>query len=1119
MAIKKKDKKNISKNPSESYGASSITVLKGLEPVRKRPGMYIGGTSIEGLHHLIWEVVDNSIDEAMAGYCKNIHVTLHKGTKVTITDDGRGIPVETHKATKKSTLETVMTILHAGGKFGDGGYKVSGGLHGVGVSVVNALSILVRVEVKRDGYLWSQEYKRGKTSTKVIKEKKAKGTGTSVIFEPDPEIFPKIEFDWKTIITHLRQQAYLTKGVKISISDERTGHELAPKIPRALTFYFEGGILSYVRFLNRSEKVVHENPFYVEKAQGDVLVEVALQYTQEINGIEMAFANNIYTPEGGAHLMGFRTSVTRVINDYARKNGYLKEKEDNLTGDDVREGQTAVISLKLPNPQFEGQTKAKLGNSEIRPIVSSVVAEYFAQFLEEHPQDARQIMAKTLLACKARLAAKAAKDTVIRKGIMDGLSLPGKLADCSSKNPEESELYIVEGDSAGGCFDGNTKISLADGRDLSLKELVKEWKQNKQNYCYTIKNNNSIGIEKILNPRITKRNAQVIKIILDNNEGIIATPDHKFMLRDGKYIKAQDLKSDMSLMPFINKLSQRKGRITIEGYKMIFDPKNHHWIFAHSLADKYNLEHNVYNEENENYYRHHFDFNKLNNDPNNIVRMTKDQHLKLHQDFASTTLHRKDTIEKCNKIKKTQAYRQKISQTMKKMGNLLSQRAKKQWKNSDYKEYMAEKYLEFYNSNKAYQKKTLQRLDKEQKEYWAKKENRQKQSEKTKKYFENNPEMKLHLVKKAEAEWSDKALLSWRKNETKKQWTKEFRQKRKEAYSQTYLNSSLQFAKKILEQNGSIDSYDQERNSLEKKNTNLLKATTLVKRFFEGKKENFYEAVKNYNHKIKCIKKISKKIDVYDFEVPNSHNFALSSGIFVHNSAKQGRDRTFQAILPLRGKILNVERARIDKMLTSKEIKALIIAMGMGVGEEKEIEKMRYHRIIIMTDADVDGAHIRTLLLTFFYRYYQEIIKKGYLYIAQPPLYRIEKGKKVNYAYSDQEKVKILKEIEKLPAKKTKKSKIEKAGFTIKELKEGDEVAEEEKMTGVNIQRYKGLGEMNPSQLWETTMDPQNRVMLKVNVEDVAKADETFDILMGNEVEPRKRFIQTHATSVKNLDI
>lgn len=685
MVINKKDKKTTPKNSSESYGASSITVLKGLEPVRKRPGMYIGGTSMEGLHHLIWEVVDNSIDEAMAGYCKNITVTLFEGNKVTVTDDGRGIPVEIHKATKKSTLETVLTVLHAGGKFGGGGYKVSGGLHGVGVSVVNALSQYLKAEVTRDGYVWEQEYKRGKAQGKIKKAKKASGTGTSITFDPDPEIFPKIEFDWKTIVTHLRQQAYLTKGVKISITDKRKGHELAPNIPRALTFYFEGGILSYVKFLNRTEKVVHSNPFYIEKAKDDVLVEVALQYTEEIKGIEMTFANNIYTPEGGTHLMGFRTAVTRVINDYARKNGYLKEKEDNLTGDDVREGQTAVVSLKLPDPQFEGQTKAKLGNSEIRPIVSSIVYEYFSQFLEEHPQDARQIIAKTLLACKARLAAKAAKETVIRKGIMEGLTLPGKLADCSSRKPEESELYIVEGDSAGG-------------------------------------------------------------------------------------------------------------------------------------------------------------------------------------------------------------------------------------------------------------------------------------------------------------------------------------------------------------------------------------------------------------------------------------------------SAKQGRDRNFQAILPLRGKILNVERARIDKMLSSKEIKALIIAMGMGVGEEKEIEKMRYHRIIIMTDADVDGAHIRTLLLTFFYRYYSEIIEKGYLYIAQPPLYRVEKNKKVNYAYTDQDKEKILKEIEQLPAKKSKKSKIEKAGFTVKELADG-ETAGEEKIAGVNIQRYKGLGEMNPEQLWETTMDPKNRVMLQVKVEDAVKADETFDILMGNEVEPRKRFIQTHAAKVKNLDI
>lgn len=653
--------KKISKRPTKvenSYSAKDITVLEGLDPVRKRPGMYIGGTSLDGLHHLIWEVVDNSIDEAMAGHCENIEVIIHKDNKVTVTDDGRGIPVEKHKVTKKSALETVLTTLHAGGKFEGVGYKVAGGLHGVGVSVVNALSRSLKAEVKRDGYVFEQEYVQGKAKTKLKKGKKTSETGTKITFDPDPEIFDKIEFSWKKIIDHVRQQAYLTRNVRVKVIDKRELPGKSNKFPRELSFYFDGGIVSYLKHLNEGENLIHENPFYMEKEQDNVLVEIAMQYTDEIKGFETSFANNIHTPEGGTHLMGFKSALTRVINDYARKNDFIKGKDENLTGDDVREGLTVIISIKLPNPQFEGQTKAKLGNAEVRTIVQSLMHDSFSAFLEEHPQDARQMLGKCMLAQKARKAAKAAKDTVIRKGALDGLTLPGKLADCSSKEAEKCELYIVEGDSAGG-------------------------------------------------------------------------------------------------------------------------------------------------------------------------------------------------------------------------------------------------------------------------------------------------------------------------------------------------------------------------------------------------------------------------------------------------SAKGGRDRTFQAIFPLRGKILNIERARLDKVLSSKEIKSLIIAMGMGVGEELDLSKLRYHRIIIMTDADVDGAHIRTLLLTLFYRYFEPLVEAGHLYIAQPPLYSVKVGKESQYAYTEEDKNEII------------------ASFK-KEVKKGAKV---------NIQRYKGLGEMNPEQLWETTMNPENRVMLKVSVEEAQKADKTFDTLMGSEVEPRRRFIQNRAKDVKNLDV
>jgi DNA gyrase subunit B len=416
------------KAKSSDYGAAQITVLEGLDPVRKRPGMYIGNTSTEGLHHLIWEVVDNSIDEAMAGHCDRIVVTLLPGGRVSVEDNGRGIPVEIHKTTKKSTLETVLTVLHAGGKFGDGGYKVSGGLHGVGVSVVNALSNYVKAEVKRDGKLWMQEYKRGKPQGKVRPDGAARGTGTTITFEPDGEIFTTLEFKLDYILDHLRQQAYLTKGVRIVIDDHRT------KPHTSYSFYFEGGVASYVKHLNHTKEPKHENVFYVEKESDKVTVEAALQYTDDYKETVFSFANNIFTTEGGTHLVGFRTALTRSINSYARKQGFLKEKDENLTGEDIREGLTGIVSIKLPEPQFEGQTKAKLGNADIKPIVDSIVAEAFATYLEEHPRDGEAIIGKAVLAARARVAARAARDSVLRKGALDGFALFGKLADCLLKD-------------------------------------------------------------------------------------------------------------------------------------------------------------------------------------------------------------------------------------------------------------------------------------------------------------------------------------------------------------------------------------------------------------------------------------------------------------------------------------------------------------------------------------------------------------------------------------------------------------------------------------------------------------------------------------------------------------
>jgi DNA gyrase subunit B len=782
------------KNESE-YKAKQIQVLEGLQAVRKRPAMYIGDTGVRGLHHLIYEVVDNSIDEALAGYCTEIIVVLNKDGSCTVIDNGRGIPVDIHPTEGRPALEVVMTKLHAGGKFEKKAYKVSGGLHGVGVSAVNALSKTLIVTVKRDGKLYSQEYAKGNPVADMKELGTSEGTGTEVKFYPDTEIFPETLFQYEIVESRLRELAFLNKGIKIALKDDRTGKEEV--------FQYEGGLKAFVEYLNKGKVVLHEI-IYIEKEKAETGVELAMQYNEAYKETVFSFANDINTHEGGTHLNGFKAALTRAINNYIKKNNLGEQ----ISGEDSREGLTAIVSVKLMEPQFEGQTKTKLGNSDIKGIVESMVSDKLSEFLEEHPAIAKAICAKCMIAARAREAAIKARELTRRKGVLNHGSLPGKLADCSSREPAKSELFIVEGDSAGGCFSGDTKVALVDGRNLTFKQLVEENKQGKRIFCYTIKKDGTIGIEEIKNPRITKRNAEVIKVALDNGEEIICTPDHLFMTRDGSYKKAEQITIKDSLMPFADRLSE-----------------NH-----------------------------------------------------------------------------------------------------------------------------------------------------------------------------------------------------------------------LEPAK---------------------------------------------EAVANYNHKIARIERLNNQIDVYDIEVPNTHNFALASGVFVHNSAKQGRNRDIQAILPLRGKILNVEKARLNKIIENEQIGILITVLGTGISDEFKLEEARYHKIIIMTDADVDGNHIACLLLTFFFRYMKPLIEAGYVYLAQPPLYGIKKGNSIRYVFNDAEKDKLVSELGK----------------------------------DVNIQRYKGLGEMNPKQLWETTMDPELRVLKQITIEDAILADQTFTMLMGEEVEPRRRFIETHAKEVKELDI
>src|SRR3989338_4278479 len=673
----------------KAYDASSITVLEGLEPVRKRPGMYIGTTGPDGLHHLVWEIFDNARDEAMGGFADDIEVALLPDGYIRVADNGRGVPVGIHPKTKVSALETIMTTLHAGGKFGgeDSGYKISGGLHGVGASVVNALSEHTKAVGHQDGGMHMQEYKIGKPVAKVKKIGISKEHGTIVLFKPDAIIFKEgIEWNLEKIVTHLRQQAYLVKGVRVSIIDARNSQDAFQTekiflrayvfdVP-SMTFYFEGGLKSLVAFYNNHQTPVHKNIFYVDRELDGVNVEVALQYVDDITSRITAFANNTYNSEGGTHITGFKTALTRSLNTYGRNANILKEKDENFTGDDVLEGITAVVSVKLPEIQFEGQTKAKLGSVEAQGAVATIFSEALGSFLEENPDDARSIINKVLLALKARKAAKAAKDSVLRKGALEGMTLPGKLADCQVKSAAEAELFIVEGDSAGGCFSGDTCIALTDGRSISFKELVQEYKDGKKNYCYTIGASGDIEVAEIKDPRVTKRNASVIKIVLDNGEEIICTPNHRFMIRDGNYKEAHTLSTDDSLMPLRRQLYRLGKRITIKGYELVYTPASHRWI----LESK------------------------------NKARIA----------HASPT------------------YREKIRAIMSapKMRAMLSKRAKIQWENESYKRSMVEAFLRFRNSNAEYRKKSDKMLYELQLQYWSKPENRMKQSEYNVTYLE-----------------------------------------------------------------------------------------------------------------------------------------------------------------------------------------------------------------------------------------------------------------------------------------------------------------------------------------------------------------------------------------------
>ena len=1230
------------------YDGSKIKVLTGLEAVRKRPGMYIGDTSVYGLHHLVYEIVDNSVDEAMAGFCTEISVTIHVDNSVTVIDNGRGIPVDMHPTEKKSAAEVALTVLHAGGKFDNDSYKVSGGLHGVGLSVVNALSDRLDVEIKRGGKVYTQSYERGTPLGALQEVGVAKGTGTKICFHPDFTIFEANEYNFGTLSNRLRELSFLNKGLIIHVEDER--------IDKKLTFQYEGGIISFVEHLNKNKVCLHPKPIYVEGQKDNIIAEIAMQYNDGYAESVFSFANNINTHEGGSHLTGFRGALTRTINAYAsEKQG--KGEKIVLTGDDVREGLVCVISVKIPNPQFEGQTKTKLGNSEVKGIVEALCNDKLTQYFDENPSIIKAIIDKALGAARAREAAKKARELTRRKSVLESNTLPGKLADCSEKDPSQCELFLVEGDSAGGCFSGDTQIALADGRHIRFEELVREQADGKEHFGYTIRHDGKIGLERLLNARITKKQAEVVCVTLDNGETITCTPDHRFMLRDGSYKAAAALRADDSLMPLYRKLSDKRDPgITIDGYEMAWDPRSESWLFTHILADWHNRWQGVY-AESDGDHCHHLDFDKRNNNPTNIRRMPKDAHLELHRQHVQKTLHRADVIEKCRAIHQSDEFRMMMSERMKQPDTrqILSEQARAQWEDEQYKTYMVEKWREFYDEHEAYREANSERLNRNQQEYWSDAAHREEQAQRTRTYFEQHPEAREQLSEQSKEQWQNDDLLAWRSETTKQQWTPEFRDKRRAALAQTFYRKTISALKQIERQHGNLDIDAYRRYRIDTRDHSLLSFETFCERYFNNDETKAREAITLHNHRVVSVTTIEQRVDVYDLEVPGTHNFALASGVFVHNSAKQGRDRRFQAILPLRGKILNVEKARFDKMLKSEEIQTLITAIGAGIGAgDFDPAKVRYHKIVIMTDADVDGAHIRTLLLTFFYRQMKDIIERGYLYIAQPPLFKVKRGKQEWYIKDETQMNKYLTEQgaasaalmvgDKLLTGKRLETHIyqlseflryldtferhrqnrvlvkslayhkrltaamlgfrdlleremdavletyrafflnekdRKISYTIQEdtperlkvlIKTTDDgeplvvdydflsshnykelqrhadliammgfppykieidnkMREIELLTdvvdtiinagknGLTIQRYKGLGEMNPDQLWETTMDPQRRNMLTVQLGDFEEVETIFTTLMGDEVEPRREFIEKYATQVKNLDI
>ena len=1156
---------------TKEYTSKDIYVLQGLDPVRKRPGMYIGSTGPEGLHHLIKECLDNSLDEAMAGHAQNIEVTLLSDERVSVSDDGRGIPVDMHPQTKKSALETVLTTLHAGAKFGGKAYQVSGGLHGVGVSVVCALSKWSRAEVSRDGYKYYQEYSKGKTKTKLIKEGKTKSRGTTIIFEPDPEIFKEIKFTSKKIISHLRQQAYLTKGVNITFRDKRD------KKDEKYSFYFEGGLLSYVKYLTRGSNRQHSNIFYVSGVKDDIIVEASFLYTQEYETYEESFTNNILTREGGSHLTGFRAALTRTLNDYAKKNNLLKNGDDNLGGEDVREGLTAVVSVKVKEPQFEGQTKSKLGNPEVKPAVEAVVAGALADFLERNPQDGKSIVEKCLLSSKARKAARAARETVIRKGVLEGLSLPGKLSDCSSRKPEESELYIIEGESAAGSCKGARDrrfqaILPLKGKILNVeKARLDRMLASKEIKSLIIAMGTAIAedfnLDKLRYHRIILM-ADADSVTKDTPIMVFNKEKQEFFLTEvGEFIDNCDDTVKYQVSTYNNDNQKRELKDIYQTVRhplrtSLFEIKTYcgypikitdcHSIYVYEKGKVITKKGSQVKVNDQLVFPKEFS----RNDREVIIDLTQTI-FSCNQENISIKVERKELKEIPEKAwceldiqswrmlqkqrellsisrremgesikiydKVIQQWEQKIDNVMPRFNqfNNYLEKIKTEEKNLDYYIYVPIKdwqkdvplNSDFYLENHTRKLTTQFELDQDLANligfylgdgYFSPEKNSLNRfsfalnKEKSEKYIENISRIVQEKFKaKVITDKKDNVIILCFHSFEFKLILSQLGLLGKKAPEKfipdVFFNVKREIQesllKGLLESDGFITvSKDKAiygwRLSSKKLALGIITICRQLGLF------PLYGVYKNKDHLRKDGKVIRSNFDSHDVSISTIQYFLETKNVWQdHKDADK------------LSKYLTKERTTIGKQIE-------IISpdfVALKVREVKEIknpeDKFVYdfsvvgHQNFIAGHGGVllhnsDGNHIKTLLLTLFYRYFKPIIESGYLYIAQPPLYKIQSGKRVEYAYNDDDKNEIVSSIK-----------------------------EEEKKENINIQRYKGLGEMNPGQLWETTMNPENRVLLKVTVEDVKEADRIFDVLMGEEVLPRKKFIQTHAQKVKNLDV